>query len=175
MTQHASVAQALGAIGVVDVATAPLWSTLKLPNAATSGDILKASSANVYASVAPQALTKTDDTNVTLLLGGTPSTALVNAASLTLGWQGTLGVARGGTNLASYAVGDLLYASGATTLAKLAIGSAGQVLSVSGGLPAWAAASAGTYDSPLTNGDPVAPEIIFDSFGDVVMVTGIPL
>ena len=157
------------------VATAPLWSTLKLPNAAASGDILKASSANVYASVAPQALTKVDDTNVTLTLGGTPSTALVNAASLTLGWTGTLGVARGGTNLASYAVGDILYASGATTLSKLAIGSAGQVLSVSAGLPAWAAASTPSYDAPLTNGDGFAPEIIFDSNGDVVMVTGIPL
>lgn len=32
-----------------------------------------------------------------------------------------------------------------------------------------------TYDSPLTNGDSLIPEIIFDSFGDVVMVTGIPL
>lgn len=31
-----------------------------------------------------------------------------------------------------------------------------------------------TYAVPLTNGDPEAPEIIFDSFGDVVMVTGIP-
>lgn len=35
--------------------------------------------------------------------------------------------------------------------------------------------SIATYDSVLTNGDPVSPEIIFDSFGDVVMVTGIPL
>lgn len=43
------------------------------------------------------ALTKTDDTNVTLTLGGSPSTALVAAASLTLGWTGTLAVARGGT------------------------------------------------------------------------------
>ncbi len=40
------------------------------------------------------ALTKTDDTNVTLTLGGSPSTALVNAASLTLGWTGTLSDAR---------------------------------------------------------------------------------
>src|SRR3972149_5252066 len=31
------------------------------------------------------ALTKTDDTNVTLTLGGSPTTALVNAALLTLG------------------------------------------------------------------------------------------
>jgi hypothetical protein len=46
---------------------------------------------------APAALTKTDDTNVTLTLGGSASTALLNAASLTLGWTGTLGVSRGGT------------------------------------------------------------------------------
>jgi hypothetical protein len=46
---------------------------------------------------APAALTKADDTNVTLTLGGSASTALLNAASLTLGWTGTLAVARGGT------------------------------------------------------------------------------
>jgi hypothetical protein len=46
---------------------------------------------------APAALTKTDDTNVTLTLGGSASTALLNAASLTLGWTGTLAVSRGGT------------------------------------------------------------------------------
>lgn len=45
---------------------------------------------------APAALTKSDDTNVTLTLGGSASTALLNAASLTLGWTGTLAVARGG-------------------------------------------------------------------------------
>ena len=40
--------------------------------------------------VTPAALTKTNDTNVTLTLGGTPSTALLQAVSLTLGWTGTL-------------------------------------------------------------------------------------
>lgn len=45
---------------------------------------------------APAALTKVDDTNVTLTLGGSASTALLNAASLTLGWTGTLSVSRGG-------------------------------------------------------------------------------
>lgn len=44
------------------------------------------------------ALTKTDDTNVTLTLGGTPTTALLVAASLTLGWTGLLAASRGGTN-----------------------------------------------------------------------------
>lgn len=45
----------------------------------------------------PAALTRVDDTNVTLTLGGTPSTALLQATSLTLGWTGQLSLARGGT------------------------------------------------------------------------------
>jgi hypothetical protein len=51
--------------------------------------------------VTPAALTKTDDTNVTLTLGGSPATALVNAASLTLGWSGQLSIIRGGTGVSS--------------------------------------------------------------------------
>ena len=53
------------------------------------------------------ALTKADDTNVTLTLGGSPSSALVAATSLTLGWSGTLAVSRGGTGGGS-ASGTLL-------------------------------------------------------------------
>jgi hypothetical protein len=49
------------------------------------------------AGVSGAALTKTDDTNVTLTLGGSPSTALLNAASITVGWTGILSAARGGT------------------------------------------------------------------------------
>lgn len=45
----------------------------------------------------------------------------------------TIPVANGGTNLASYTVGDILYASGTTTIAKLAGAATGQVL-VSGGV-----------------------------------------
>lgn len=47
------------------------------------------------------ALTKADDTNVTLTLGGTPATALLQAVTLTLGWTGTLSIARGGTGAAT--------------------------------------------------------------------------
>lgn len=47
------------------------------------------------------ALTKTNDTNVTLTLGGTPASALLAATSLTLGWTGTLAVSRGGTGVSS--------------------------------------------------------------------------
>tara|TARA_R110002012_G_scaffold7004_5_gene33165 strand:- start:1575 stop:2996 length:1422 start_codon:yes stop_codon:yes gene_type:complete len=55
--------------------------------------------------------------------------------------SGTLDVDNGGTGLASYTTGDILYASGGSTLAKLAIGTAGQVLKVASGIPSWAADS----------------------------------
>ncbi len=43
--------------------------------------------------------------------------------------SGTLDVARGGTNIASYAKGDLVAASATTTLSKLAVGNNGYILS----------------------------------------------
>ena len=55
--------------------------------------------------VTAAALTKTDDTNVTLTLGGAPTTALLAATSLTLGWTGTLAASRGGTGLSSLGTG----------------------------------------------------------------------
>jgi len=55
--------------------------------------------------VTPAALTRTNDTNVTLTLGGTPTTALLQATSLTLGWTGTLAASRGGTGVSS--LGDI--------------------------------------------------------------------
>lgn len=45
------------------------------------------------------ALTAGNDTNVTLTLGGSPTTALINAASVTAGWTGTLAPGRGGTGV----------------------------------------------------------------------------
>lgn len=54
-----------------------------------------------------QALTRTNDTNVTATLTGTPASALLQAVNIALGWTGLLGLARGGTNVD-------LSASGAT-------------------------------------------------------------
>ncbi|MFC2254538.1 hypothetical protein ACETRX_33345 [Labrys portucalensis] len=55
--------------------------------------------------------------------------------------SGTLPIANGGTNITTFATGDMLYASAANTLSKLAIGSTGQVLAISGGVPAWTSSS----------------------------------
>lgn len=77
--------------------------------------------------------------SVTTWSGGTtgllPSSATAGAVTLT----GTLVAANGGTGIASYAVGDLIYASGTTTLSKLADVATGNVL-LSGGIttaPSW--------------------------------------
>jgi hypothetical protein len=81
-------------------------------------------------------------TTATVLHGnaaGAPSFAQVN---LTTTVTGTLPAANGGTGQASYAVGDLLYASGATTLSKLAAVAVGQVI-ISQGVttaPVWSGA-----------------------------------
>jgi len=87
-----------------------------------------------------------------LTLTGGPVTT---TGTLTLG--GLLVVANGGTNVASYAVGDILYASASTTLSKLADVATGNAL-ISGGIntaPAWGKIALTTHVSgtlPVANG-----------------------
>ena len=63
----------------------------------------------------------------------------LNSADVT----GVLPAANGGTAQSTYATGDMIYASGTNTLAKRAIGTSGQVLTVAGGIPTWAASATG--------------------------------
>lgn len=56
---------------------------------------------DLYNGNAPSSITKTDDSNVTLTLGGSPTVAALAPVSLTLGWTGVLTVARGGTGTAT--------------------------------------------------------------------------
>ena len=76
---------------------------------------------------------------------GNSSTA--SNATLAAGLSAQLVVASGGTNLTSYTVGDIVYASGTTTLAKLNVGSNTNVLTLAGGVPTWAAPASGA-DTP---------------------------
>jgi parallel beta-helix repeat protein len=82
----------------------------------------------------------------TITFSGLSSAGIVtNTAGGVLGTTTTVPVANGGTGLASYTIGDLLYASGATTIAKLADVAAGSCLN-SGGVgvaPTWGTCGAG--------------------------------
>ena len=55
--------------------------------------------------------------------------------------SGTLGVTKGGTGLITLTTGDILFASAANTLSRLGVGTNGQVLTLTGGIPAWVAPS----------------------------------
>jgi hypothetical protein len=61
-----------------------------------------------------------------------------------IGWK-LVPVSAGGTGLSTYTTGDTLYSSATNTLANLAIGSTGQVLTVASGLPAWSNLPAQVY------------------------------
>ena len=77
--------------------------------------------------------------------------AITTSGTLTLG--GTLNAAGGGTGQSSYTVGDILYASSTTALAKLGIGGSGQVLKVNSGIPSWQADSGVGVSSITLAGD----------------------
>ena len=140
--------------GIISVATAT--TTPALTVAGTSGGIVYFSSGTTWASSAALAAnaivigggagvapsTTTTGTGVITAIGNNVNTTsgLATGAVTTLSslssigtiatgvWNGTaIGVAYGGTGLASYAVGDILYASGATTIAKLADVATGSV------------------------------------------------
>lgn len=97
--------------------------------------------------------------------GGTTSTLIV----VLTGGDGGLGydsggirisapvsAANGGTAQTTWTTGDLLYASAANTLSKLAVGAAGKALVASAGLPAWgtlAETGGGTNQTTYTTGD----------------------
>lgn len=111
----------------------------------TVGDLLQATGATT---LTPLAATSTGNA---LISGGVATASSWGKIGLATHTSGTLPVANGGTNLSSYTIGDLIYASGATALAKLAAVASGQVL-VSAGTttaPAWSATPGSS--SPLTS------------------------
>jgi hypothetical protein len=92
------------------------------------------------------------DTWSKLPLGIAYKSLIVNASGTQVEWNaiplnqttavsGELGAVNGGTGLSSYTTGDILYASGSTTLSKLAIGTANYVLTSSGTAPQYVAQS----------------------------------
>lgn len=125
-----SFAASLAAISPIPVANGGTGLT-----SFTIGDIIFASGTTTLSRLADVA------TGNALLSGGVGAAPFWGKIGLTTHISGVLPVANGGTNIASFTTGDLIYASGSTTLSKLADVAVNQVL-VSGGVgvaPAWSA------------------------------------
>ncbi|WP_422057700.1 hypothetical protein [Sphingomonas sp.] len=76
--------------------------------------------------ITASALTRTNDTNVTLTLGGSPSTALLAGVSLTLGWAGLLPASRGGTGVnSSTGTGSVVLSTNPGFTTQIVLNSAG--------------------------------------------------
>ncbi len=73
--------------------------------------------------------------------GGSATSSFDSTGSLSL--AAPLATSSGGTGISSYSVGDILYVNSVGTLARLAAGSAGQVLKISAGVPSWGADATG--------------------------------
>lgn len=86
------------------------------------------------------AITFAEFSSSAVYTGTSPIVVTGSVISLT-----TVPVNLGGTNLTSYTAGDTLYASGATTLSKLALGTQGQVLTAGATGPVWSGISGGTF------------------------------
>lgn len=110
----------------------------------------------------PAALTVNSDSNITLTLGGTPATSLLEAVSLTVTWSGLLPLNRGGTNANLTASNGGIVWSNATQFQILAgTTTANQVLlSGSSSSPSWSLA---TYPSSTT-----ASQLLYSSSNNVI-------
>lgn len=71
------------------------------------------------------------------IASGTANHVIINDSGGALSSEATLAVSRGGTNIASFTNGDMVYATGATTLSKLAIGASANVMTSDGNIPRW--------------------------------------
>ena len=102
----------------------------------TAGDILYATGATT--------LTKLGKGTAEQVLAMNTGATAPDWGSVDLTVLPTITVAKGGTNLSSFTAGDILYATGATTLAKLAKGTAAQTLKMNAGAtaPEWATVAA---------------------------------
>lgn len=147
-------------------ASTPTW-----PVSATQGSIIYAASSVQYTTLAK-------DANATRYLSNTgttnnPAWAQVN---VTNGITGAVPAANGGTGQSTYAIGDLIQASAATTLSKLAAVATGNVL-ISGGVTtvsSWGKVGLTTHVSgvlPVANGGTNASTASITSFNNITGYT----
>lgn len=102
-----------------------------------SGLLSSTADLTAFGAVFPTSITATSHQFLTSFTSGTGNFTKAQPSFSDI--SSTAGVAQGGTNISSYAIGDIIYASGSTTLSKLADVAVGSVL-ISGGVgvaPSW--------------------------------------
>lgn len=104
------------------IGSAPLWSTLKVPNSATTGDVLYASSANTIGNLADVA------TGQVLKSGGVGTAPSYGTLDASIIATGTLPIARGGTNSGTALSGSSIMISDGTSVVQGAAGTTTTVL-----------------------------------------------
>ena len=124
---------------------------------------------NVFCTYPAEKAVYLDASGNAIGLGTPPSINLTNASDLplTTGVTGTLHVDNGGTNITTYTLGDILYASATDTLTKLTIGTTGYVLTSNGSVPTWA----DIPDQPIINS--VSPSDFSGASGTTFTITGV--
>jgi len=110
-------------------------------DATFSGDLTVSGSQTFSGALTISSFTATSTTATSTIesnfaiLGNTEAGIIISGA-----WRGTeIGETFGGTGQTTYSTGDILFASGVDSLARLATGANGQVLKLTAGLPAWEA------------------------------------
>jgi hypothetical protein len=152
---------------VTNVPTAPITAT----NVQDALDEVAAS----VPTVTPSALSKTDDTNVTLTLGGTPLTSLLQSVSLTLGWTGILSIVRGGTNSnTALSNNRVMQSSGGAIVEAAAITASRALESDANGIPVASATTATqlSYCDFTSSGQTQLDAITSEQWTEIVMTGG---
>ncbi len=139
-----SVPQAFNAEKVGGLTVTSSSGTLTIPNSKT----ISFADAFTTSGAFPMTLVASATTSVTFPAGTITVADLATAQTMSnktfsaSTWQGNAVAAQyGGTGQIAYTAGDMLYASGTTTLSKLAAGSNGNCLVVTSNLPAWGSCS----------------------------------
>ena len=128
-------------IGLPSTITANVTGNVSGTSGSTTGNAATATALATARTIGGVSFDGTGNIN----LPGVNAVGNQNTSGTAGGLSSTLAVGSGGTGLTSFTVGDLAYASATTTVAKLNIGTANQVLAVNAGAtaPEWVDATTG--------------------------------
>lgn len=117
--------------------------------------------------------TTSGELNVRVTSTGSGGLANWKKVLLGTGPGGVLPATDGGTGTGTYTVGDILYADSTTTLAKLPIGTSGQILTVTAGIPSWQTSGGGGVS--ITGTAPISVTSTGPSSVDISITDPLPL